>query len=355
MTSSRRRLVAAVTAAAVAGPLAAIGIGSAGAASQTVTLGNVIAARHRTRTSARALARAPFSRSLNLTNARAAGALRRYSHELLGQRGELGRNIVAAFLRAAPGGQFTGAGTSPRRRSRLDVNTFAVSMPGQGRRLAGARQRSSALLFDTSSTTPITAYFAGGLRDGHTATPQTQARPPLLLSAIVQASGTTTSGTTTTGGTTTKPTTTTSTTTTTVPGRTGLAPTLSRVGEAHQVWREGKTSSGRSRQPLGTTFSFTLSQPARVSLAFTQQLAGRKVRGTCVAPSRANRTRPACKRAVTLGSLSVGGRAGANRVPFQGRLSSKKLLPGHYTLLINATNTAGKRSATVQLTFTIAS
>jgi hypothetical protein len=42
-------------------------------------------------------------------------------------------------------------------------------------------------------------------------------------------------------------------------------------------------------------------------------------------------------------------------VPFQGRLSSKKLLPGHYTLLITATNTAGKRSATVQLTFTIAS
>jgi hypothetical protein len=45
-----------------------------------------------------------------------------------------------------------------------------------------------------------------------------------------------------------------------------------------------------------------------------------------------------------------------NRVSFQGRLSpTNKLLPGRYTLLIDARNSAGKRSATVQLTFTIAS
>jgi hypothetical protein len=102
--------------------------------------------------------------------------------------------------------------------------------------------------------------------------------------------------------------------------------------------------------------TFTLSDPARVSLTFTQQLAGRQVRGRCVAQARSNRTRPACKRVLTLGSLSFGGRAGTNRVSFQGRLSpTRKLLPGRYTLLINARNSAGKRSATARLTFAIVS
>ena len=354
MTSSRRQLVAAVTAAAIAGPLAAIGIGSAGAARQTVTLGNVTGTP--TTNISTCFSTCTFLPFSSISNPELQVPFDGTVTSFSVNAGSSGGTASLRVLRPAPGGQFTGAGTGPQETLALDINTFAVNIPVKAGDLLALDNSSSALLFDTSSTTPITAYFAGGLGDGHTATPQTQGGHRLLLSATVQASGTTTGGATTTGGTTTQPTTTTSTTTTTVPVRTGLAPTLSRVGEAHHVWREGKTTSGRSRQPLGTTFSFTLSAPARVSFTFTQQLAGRKVRGTCVAQSRLNRTRPACKRVVTLGSLSFGGRAGMNRVSFQGRLSrTKKLLPGRYTLLIDARNSAGKRSATAQLAFTIAS
>jgi hypothetical protein len=57
---------------------------------------------------------------------------------------------------------------------------------------------------------------------------------------------------------------------------------------------------------------------------------------------------------VTAGRLTFTGHSGTNRVAFQGRVSrAKKLKPGHYTLVITATNSAGGRSAPRSLTFTI--
>jgi hypothetical protein len=45
---------------------------------------------------------------------------------------------------------------------------------------------------------------------------------------------------------------------------------------------------------------------------------------------------------------------GANNVVFQGRVSgSRKLKPGSHTLVITATNSAGQRSQSVSLGFTI--
>jgi FG-GAP repeat len=140
-----------------------------------------------------------------------------------------------------------------------------------------------------------------------------------------------------------------------IPGPT--PPSVTNAAQSHRIWRESNKLAHISRKrkpPVGTTFSFTLNEPASVSFAFTQQVAGRKVNGKCVAQTKANRRKHACKRTVTQGTLSFTGHARTNKVSFQGRISrSKKLRPGTYTLIITATSTAGQRSSPRQLTFTI--
>ncbi len=137
------------------------------------------------------------------------------------------------------------------------------------------------------------------------------------------------------------------------------APTITAVHQTASTWREGSKLARISRSkkpPVGTTFSFVLNEQATVSLAFSTQAGGRKVAGRCVAPNAKDRHRPACKRTVVPGTLSITGHSGANTVAFEGRLTrSRKLAPGHYRLLITAINAAGARSATSSLSFTIVS
>jgi FG-GAP repeat len=137
----------------------------------------------------------------------------------------------------------------------------------------------------------------------------------------------------------------------------GVAPHLTHVTESHSTWRAGNrlaTLARAKRAPVGTRFSFVLDQPARVNLAFVQDLSGRKVRAACVAPTRANRHKPACERQVRTATLSITGHRGINQLAFQGRVSrSKTLRPGRYTVVITATNRAGQRSAPRSLGFTI--
>jgi hypothetical protein len=105
---------------------------------------------------------------------------------------------------------------------------------------------------------------------------------------------------------------------------------------------------------VGTTFRFVLNQRSPVTFAFTQQVAGRKVGGKCVAQTNRNRRSPSCKRTVTQGTLSFTGRSGLNKVAFQGQISRSKKLPlGAYTLQIGALNPAGKRSTGRSLSFSI--
>lgn len=132
-------------------------------------------------------------------------------------------------------------------------------------------------------------------------------------------------------------------------------PSLSAAGQSNPVWRAGgKLASISRRLPVGTVFTFTLDQSAAVSLRFTQSVPGRRVNGRCVAPRPSNRHKKSCKRTVTRGVLALPAHAGANKVSFQGRISSsRKLAPGSYTLQIAASNAAG-RSQARPLHFTIA-
>jgi DNA-binding beta-propeller fold protein YncE len=116
-----------------------------------------------------------------------------------------------------------------------------------------------------------------------------------------------------------------------------VTPRLTSVSQSHPRWRRGSAlpQVASVRSPTGTTFRFTLNELARVRFRFTEELPGRRV--------------------VTAGSLSFSAGAGAHDVRFQGRLSKrKKLKPGRYTLIITASNSAGRR-ATAKLMFVIVS
>jgi hypothetical protein len=134
-------------------------------------------------------------------------------------------------------------------------------------------------------------------------------------------------------------------------------PIVSGAGQTAGTWRENDTLphiAAKNKLPVGTTFSFSLNERATVRFRFTQQLAGRKVHGKCVALSATNRRKPRCTRTINAGTLTFTGHPGAAKVRFAGRISrSNKLTPGHYTLQITATNTQRKRSRPQSLTFTI--
>ena len=133
------------------------------------------------------------------------------------------------------------------------------------------------------------------------------------------------------------------------------APTLTAVSQSHARWRAGSKLAQISRKaPVGTVFSFTLDEAATVTATFSQSVAGRKVKGHCVAPSHRNRHNTRCRRSVGRGALTLSGHAGVDHLTFQGRVTStRRLRPGTYTVTIAAVNAAGQRSSAKRLTFTI--
>ncbi|HUE26205.1 MAG TPA: hypothetical protein VMP89_05480 [Solirubrobacteraceae bacterium] len=175
----------------------------------------------------------------------------------------------------------------------------------------------------------MTAYYeTPALADGTTAAPNRRSDYRLLLSAVVNSSGTTptTTGTTTTTGTN---------GTTTVFETLPAPPVIGNPTQSHSVWREGTKLASFARgqrPPVGTTFAFGLGAAAKVTFAFRQHLG---------------------RRTVPAGTLSFTGHPGTDRLFFQGRLSrSKKLRKGRYTVTITAANGAGS-SRPVSLNFTI--
>jgi IPT/TIG domain len=133
-------------------------------------------------------------------------------------------------------------------------------------------------------------------------------------------------------------------------------PAITGFSQSTSRWKRGGSLARVSSVPVGTTFTFTLNEPALASLSFTRSVAGRRVRGHCVVLTHANVGKQRCKRNVSAGSLPVSAHAGANRVRFQGRLSSAKALqPGAYGVTIVARDSHGQQSPPQALSFTIVS
>jgi hypothetical protein len=135
-------------------------------------------------------------------------------------------------------------------------------------------------------------------------------------------------------------------------------PSVTHLAQSHATWAKGRAlprfaSVARRKPPVGTTFSFTLNENAQVSLVLTRQAGGRKVGGQCRAATRGNVHRPRCNRTITAATLSFQGRAGLNRLAFQGRISRSRTLPvGRYTLTVTA-SAFGLRSRGERISFTI--
>lgn len=137
------------------------------------------------------------------------------------------------------------------------------------------------------------------------------------------------------------------------------APSLTGLSESRRIWREGRaparisSHATSSLAPLGTTFSLVLNEAASVTLQFTKSAAGRSSNGKCVAQTPRNRHRRACTRTISAGTITLPGRAGANKVAFDGVLSGHaKLAPAAYVLHASA-SASGKSSAPGILRFTM--
>ena len=68
-------------------------------------------------------------------------------------------------------------------------------------------------------------------------------------------------------------------------------PAVTRFSQSASRWRRGHSLphiSSTGGSPLGTTFSFSLNEPATATFTFTQNVAGRRAHGSCVAPNRSN-------------------------------------------------------------------
>jgi hypothetical protein len=130
---------------------------------------------------------------------------------------------------------------------------------------------------------------------------------------------------------------------------------LSMVRNTFAVGSAPTALSGRRRRrpARGTKFLFTLNKPATVRFRIERLLAGRRVGGRCLAPTRARRFKPHCTRVSLAGIISRRSGAGSRSTPFSGRLGGHVLAPGSYRAVVTATDANGAVSAARQVSFTV--
>ncbi len=133
------------------------------------------------------------------------------------------------------------------------------------------------------------------------------------------------------------------------------APKITNVKVSAKRWLSGGKLASLARLPVGTTISFRLSEAARATVVFQRAQPGRRVGGKCAKPTAANGDRKACVRYVSAGQLSpFAGKAGSNKVKFQGRLSrAKSLAAGTYRVVVRARDAAGNAAKKNGPSFTI--
>ena len=105
---------------------------------------------------------------------------------------------------------------------------------------------------------------------------------------------------------------------------------------------------------VGSSFRYSLSEAATIKIAIRRVVGGRRIGGRCVAVTKRNRARGhACSRLETVGTLTRRGRQGANVTSFSGRIGRRALAIGRYVAMIQATDSAGDRSATRSAAFRV--
>jgi Tol biopolymer transport system component len=133
------------------------------------------------------------------------------------------------------------------------------------------------------------------------------------------------------------------------------APSFSSVKISAKRWKRGSKLPTVAKTKVGTTISFRLDEAGQVTLGFQKKTVGRRVGGKCRKQTSRNRSKRACTRFVTAGSIpSFAGKAGLTRVHFQGRLTPKKKLGlGSYRIVLSVVDNAANRSTRHGPGFTI--
>jgi hypothetical protein len=98
--------------------------------------------------------------------------------------------------------------------------------------------------------------------------------------------------------------------------------------------------------PVGTRFGFTVNEATGVTLTFRKLVPGRRVHRRCRALTHRDRHDPRCTRTVTRGAIHVHMKAAGRRtLRFTGRIGSRHLAAGRYTVTVHATGRAARRPA----------
>jgi PKD repeat protein len=134
-----------------------------------------------------------------------------------------------------------------------------------------------------------------------------------------------------------------------------IAPALSALTVAPKSFRaaaRGATITAVRR--TGATISYNDSEAAVTTFTVTTRLPGIVRGGICVAMPKAGAGKAKrCRRTVTAGTFTHPDAAGRTTLHFSGRLRSKALVPGTYTLTAIAKNAAGQVSRPVTAKFKV--
>jgi hypothetical protein len=137
------------------------------------------------------------------------------------------------------------------------------------------------------------------------------------------------------------------------------APSLSSVSLTRRVFAVGSkptataAAARKKRTPIGTAFRFTLSKPAKVSIVIAKRGSGRRSGKKCARPTPSLRKRRKCILITKSGTLSRSGKQGKSSVAFTGRIGRRALKAGSYQATLRATDTAGRHSKSVVVTFRV--
>ncbi len=126
-----------------------------------------------------------------------------------------------------------------------------------------------------------------------------------------------------------------------------LMPKRFRVAKAATPVSARKRGKGKAKKrvPAGSSIRFSLNRAGDVRITVERKAKGRRAGGRCVKPTRKLRGRKSCTRWVKAGRAfdRKGLTAGAQRIPFSGRIGRKALAPGSYRMTVSASVTPGPR------------
>jgi hypothetical protein len=136
---------------------------------------------------------------------------------------------------------------------------------------------------------------------------------------------------------------------------TNVGPVIRNAALTVRRFAVARQATAVSATAKGTILTYALSENAVVTIEVLRLLPGHRRHGACVARMAKHPPPARCTRSSTAGALVRAQRAGAESLPFSGRIGRAALAPGRYELSLAALDAAGRRSSPVVLPFRIVS